>query len=168
MKQVLAAMSLFFAAASVAAQAPAKAPPPCQGAEYHQFDFWIGTWDVYLPDGQKAGENRIESINDGCGLLENWSGRGGSVGKSLNLYDRDDQHWHQTWIDNTGGRLVIAGGLVDKRMVLSSEATATGTPMQRIAWTPNEDGSVRQLWESSVDGGKTWTVQFDGKYIRRS
>jgi hypothetical protein len=167
MNHFLAASLLLFATMAAIAQAPAKAPPPCQGDEYRQFDFWIGTWDVYLPDGKKAGENRIESINDGCGLLENWSGRGGSVGKSLNLYDRDDQRWHQTWIDNTGGRLVIAGGLVDKRMVLDSEAVAPGTPRQRIAWTPNDDGSVRQLWESSADGGKTWAVQFDGRYVRR-
>jgi hypothetical protein len=167
MNHFLAASLLLFATVAAVAQAPAKAPPPCQGAEYCQFDFWIGTWDVYLADGQKAGENRIGSINDGCGLLENWSGRGGSVGKSLNLYDRDDQRWHQTWIDNTGGRLVIAGGLVDKRMVLDSETVAPGTPRQRITWTPNDDGSVRQLWESSADGGKTWTVQFDGRYVRR-
>jgi len=25
---------------------------------------------------------------------------------------------------------------------------------------------VRQLWESSSDGGRTWTVLFDGHYVR--
>ena len=35
---------------------------------------------------------------------------------------------------------------------------------ERIAWTPNADGTVRQLWESSKDDGKTWTVSFDGLY----
>ena len=165
MKPILAGALLALLAANAIAQAPAR-PPPCQGLEYRQFDFWIGTWDVYLADGQKAGENRVESINDGCGLLENWSGRGGSGGKSLNAYDRDDKRWHQSWIDNGGDRLVIAGGLVDKRMVMSSDPAAAG-PLQRIAWTPNDDGSVRQLWESSADGGKTWTVQFDGRYVRR-
>jgi len=97
-------------------------------------------------------------------LLENWSGRGGFTGKSLNIYDRDDKRWHQTWVDSSGGLLMIAGGLVDKRMVLSSEA---GGAWQRITWTPNDDGSVRQFWEASADAGKTWTVQFDGKYVRR-
>ena len=34
----------------------------------------------------------------------------------------------------------------------------------RITWTPNGDGTVRQLWESSTDGGATWSVAFDGTY----
>lgn len=145
--------------------APAPAPPPaCQSAEYRQFDFWIGTWDVFQPNGDKAGENRIEPISAGCALLENWSGRGGFTGKSLNIYDSTDKRWHQTWVDSSGSLLMIAGNLVDKRMVLGSE---TGSAHQRITWTPNDDGSVRQLWESSSDGGKTWAVLFDGKYVRR-
>ncbi|MGZ3405295.1 MAG: hypothetical protein ACXWIY_12840 [Caldimonas sp.] len=158
-------------AGPAAAQTAPTPPPACQSAEYRQFDFWIGTWDVFLPNGQRAGENRIEPIAGQCALLENWSGRGGVTGKSLNIYDRDDKRWHQTWVDGSGGLLMLAGGLVDKRMVMASEANApNGAPapvLQRIAWTPNDDGSVRQLWESSADGGKSWTVQFDGKYVRR-
>jgi len=38
---------------------------------------------------------------------------------------------------------------------------------ERVSWTPGEDGRVRQLWESSRDAGKTWTVVFDGTYVRR-
>ncbi|CAN5170593.1 hypothetical protein BH11PSE14_BH11PSE14_24070 [soil metagenome] len=35
---------------------------------------------------------------------------------------------------------------------------------ERITWTPNADGSVRQFWESSSDDGKRWTTAFDGLY----
>ena len=152
------------------AQTPATAPPTCEAAEHRQFDFWIGDWEVFLPSGQKAGENRVDSINAGCSLLENWSGRGGYTGKSLNIYDRTDKRWHQVWVDSTGGVLMLAGGFADKRMVLESGPVAggSGAPViHRIAWSINEDASVRQLWESSSDAGKTWTVQFDGKYVRR-
>ena len=38
------------------------------------------------------------------------------------------------------------------------------TQHERITWTPNADGSVRQRWETSTDDGKTWTVAFDGIY----
>jgi len=148
------------------AQAPAPPPPACQSVEHRQFDFWLGVWDVYQPNGQKAGESRIESIGAGCALLENWEGRGGFSGKSLNSYDRTDKLWHQTWVDSSGSRLVIAGSLVERQMVLSSDPASAG-PLQRITWTPNDDGSVRQFWESSADAGKTWAVQFDGKYVRR-
>jgi hypothetical protein len=40
-------------------------------------------------------------------------------------------------------------------------------PIQRITWAPQADGSVRQLWESSKDGGRTWSTAFDGKYVKK-
>jgi hypothetical protein len=161
---VAAVTALLAVAGAAVAQTPAPPPPPCQSGEHRQFDFWLGEWEVFLPDGKKAGDSRIESISAGCAVLENWSGRGGFSGKSLNIYDRDDKRWHQTWVDSSGSRLELAGSYADKRMVLSS---APGATVQRIAWSVNDDGSVRQLWESTADGGTTWTVQFDGKYVRR-
>ena len=38
--------------------------------------------------------------------------------------------------------------------------------MNEITWTPNADGSVRQHWRTTKDGGKTWETAFDGKYVR--
>jgi len=38
---------------------------------------------------------------------------------------------------------------------------------RRAAWTPQPACRVRQLWESSSDGSKTWTVVFDGLYARQ-
>jgi hypothetical protein len=54
-------------------------------------------------------------------------------------------------------------------MILSSQPrrTDTGIDVQRITWTKNADATLRQLWESSTDGGKTWTVAFDGLYRKR-
>jgi len=161
-----AALAALLAAPGAAlAQTPAPPPPACQSAEYRQFDFWLGEWEVFLPTGKKAGDSRIEAISAGCALLENWSGNGGFSGKSLNSYDSSDKQWHQSWVDSSGSRLELAGSYADKRMVLAS---GSGAAMQRIAWSVNDDGSVRQLWESSADGGKSWAVQFDGKYVRRN
>ena len=164
----VASVAALFVLAPTSARAqtvpPAPPPPACQTAEYRQFDFWLGEWEVFLPGGKKAGDSRIESIAAGCALLENWSGNGGFSGKSLNSYDSEDKRWHQSWVDSSGSRLELVGSYADKRMVLSS---APGSTVQRIAWSVNDDGSVRQLWESSADGGKTWAVQFDGKYVRR-
>ena len=152
--------------------AQAKAPKACQEDSYRQFDFWIGAWDVLLPDGSKAGENRIESIASGCALQESWKGRGGFSGSSLNSYDSSDRNWHQTWVDSTGGRLELAGGLEAGAMVLSATAPDPQKPnvkvTQRISWSVNGDGSVRQFWQSSEDGGKTWATVFDGRYVRKN
>ena len=53
-------------------------------------------------------------------------------------------------------------------MVLEGEVrSADGSRTRhRITWTPDADGSVRQLWESTNDKGE-WTVAFDGRYTRR-
>jgi len=39
--------------------------------------------------------------------------------------------------------------------------------INRMTWFNNPDGTVRQLWEQSKDGGLAYTVQFDGLYRKR-
>jgi len=147
-------------------------PPPTPPAETRQFDFWLGEWDVTTPDGKPAGHSRIEAVAGGAALLENWSGdppTPGESGKSLNVYNAAKKQWQQFWVDNGGGVLELAGGLVEHRMVLAGEHDAKGKHYsERITWTPNADGSVRQLWEQSTDGGKTWQTAFEGLYRRKN
>lgn len=167
----LLALALALPAVPASAQSVSGADTkPCQSSEHRQFDFWVGTWDVFATSGKKVGENRIELIADGCALLEQWTGNGGVTGKSLNSYDAIDRRWHQTWVDNSGTLLMLAGRLVERSMVMSmtgpSPTDPKATVLQRITWTPANDGSVRQLWELSSDAGKSWTVLFDGRYVR--
>ena len=155
----------------VAADAAPKPVAACDAAVHHQFDFWIGDWDVRDAQGKPAGRNRITRVHDGCGLLEQWSGAGNVTGSSLNAYDPARRAWHQTWIDNTGNVLVLEGEWQDGRMVLRGTAplaTGAAPALQRISWQPLPDGRVRQLWESSSDRGTTWSTVFDGYYTRRT
>ncbi len=39
--------------------------------------------------------------------------------------------------------------------------------LERLGFTLLAGGHVRQLWEQSTDGGKSWTVAFDGLYVPR-
>lgn len=155
-------------AAPAAAPAPAPRPTPCATPEYRQFDFWIGTWEVRSPAGQLAGHNTIRPILGGCVLHESWTGNGGSVGESFNIYDGVGGEWHQTWVDNGGLLLQIHGGLdEDGRMVLHGEAPrpdGRGVNLNEITWTPEADGAVRQHWRVSSDGGYTWQDAFVGIY----
>jgi hypothetical protein len=149
-----------------------SAPPPrraCAAAEHHQFDFWIGEWDVTLPDGSRAGSNRIEPILGGCALRETWTGARGSHGTSYNAYDASRRRWHQTWVDDQGNLLVLEGTLAGGRMTLEGETvdSAGHSQQQRIVWERTAPGHVRQLWETSSDGGATWTTAFDGHYVKR-
>jgi len=148
----------------------ADAPPPCSAAENRQFDFWVGDWTVTTASGGKyAGHNTIQKVLSGCALHESWTGAKGGKGNSYNVYDSARGVWHQTWVDGTGGLLVLEGHLVEGRMVLEGEQKdADGkTVRNRITWTPLAGGKVRQLWDTSNDGGASWSVVFDGIYAKR-
>jgi hypothetical protein len=92
----------------------------------------------------------------------------GSAGTSFNIYYVGDRRWHQTWVDNSGGLLRLDGGLQDGKMVLSGARTtrAGKRVIDRIVWTPASNGDVRQVWDYSSDGGKTWHAVFDGTYVK--
>src|SRR5262249_46376888 len=61
----------------LAAKFAAFAAPCTQpGSPWRQFDFWVGTWDVYDRSGNRVGESRIERILGDCVVLENWKGTG--------------------------------------------------------------------------------------------
>ena len=143
--------------------------PPCIGPEFHQFDFWLGEWDVTTLDGKRAGWNIIRREMGGCVLVENWTGASGTTGRSFNIYTPTDGKWHQSWVDSQGRLLQIAGGLVAGDMVMSGETVdATGAKvLNRISWHKVTDDQVRQHWELSSDGGASWTDAFLGIYTRK-
>jgi len=140
----------------------------CCTDEHQQFSFWEGDWNTFTPDGKLAGTNKIVWLQDSCILQENWtSARGLYTGTSYNYYDASTNEWHQTWVDNQGGSLQLKGEWTGKSMVLKSETLQNQKGenyRNRITWTPNEDGTVRQLWEVSSDNETTWKAVFDGLY----
>jgi hypothetical protein len=154
------------------AQNPPAPPPDCTAPEHRQFDFWLGDWAVTDSTGQRRlGDSRISSILKNCVLLEEWTGAGGSSGKSYNIYSRADGKWHQSWVSDTGNLLLLEGGLRNGAMVLQGETPSPtgGTTLQRITWSvvDSDRDHVRQMWELSTDGGATWNVAFDGHYRRK-
>lgn len=150
----------------VAALAQTPTPPV-----NHDFDFWVGDWEVTnQTNGKKAGENHIEPRHGGRVLVESYTTPGKYTGMSLNAYDGLAKRWHQCWMDNAGGVLDLYGGLVDGKMVMTGETSQSNgaKQLERITWTPNADGSVRQHWEQSTDSGKAWITVFDGLYKRKA
>jgi hypothetical protein len=161
-------LTLAFALWSSAAEAQQAArPPACTSTEHHQFDFWIGDWEVTLPNGKFACTKRIDPLRTGCVLRESCSVSGGMHGTSYNIFVAARRRWHQTWVDDGGNLLQLEGAFQDGNMVLIGEQKSdSATTLQRITWTPNGK-EVRQVWDSSTDGGKTWLVVFDGTYRKK-
>jgi hypothetical protein len=155
-------------AACLAAANPVAAETgPCSTPAHRIFDFWLGEWQVQRPDGTIAGINRIEVKHDGCVLREQYTGSGGYSGESLNIYDPARGVWHQTWVDSSGLLLLLEGGMRGGSMILEGQTIGDDgeSIRQRITWTPNADGTIRQLWESTDAEGQ-WGTVFDGLYSR--
>jgi len=149
--------------------APPRQPPCKARPEYRQFDFWVGEWDVQNPQGQSAGTNSVRLILGDCVVFENWTGARGGEGKSFNVYNAATGRWQQTWVDNSGSVLELHGDYKENQMRFVGETRAADgkVTLERLTFTKLSDGRVRQFWEQSADGGKTWTVAFDGTYIRK-
>lgn len=149
----------------------AQPPCACCHEKAKQFHFWVGNWEVHNPKGKLAGTNRIVLMEGNCVMQENWTAAGGGyTGTSYNFYNTSTGKWQQLWLDNQGGNLQLEGEWNGSAMVLQSKPGKNPQgqlQIDRITWTPNADGTVRQLWEASVDGGVTWTVAFDGLYRKK-
>jgi hypothetical protein len=160
--------SLALLALTAASTTCAVAASPCDAPEHRAFDFWLGEWQVHNPASKLAGVNRISSEYNGCVLHERYDTGRGYSGESLNTFDAGRKVWHQTWVDTAGTLLVLEGGLRNGSMVLEGQTTGAGAQVtrHRITWTPNADGSVWQLWESTDAKGQ-WAVAFDGLYTRK-
>jgi len=139
----------------------------CCTEKNSEFDFWVGTWSVTKPDGTPAGSNTITKIQDNCVLRENWtSATTGYTGMSSNFYNSQTDQWEQLWLDNQGGMLHLKGNRKGNQMILQSDQFKNdkGEPyFHRITWTLNEDGSVRQYWETITNNNEV-VVAFDGLY----
>jgi hypothetical protein len=154
-----------------AAQTPPKPGAGCADAAHHAFDFWIGRWDVVTTnDGKPAGSSLIEAVYSGCAIRENWTDPTGFSGGSLNTYDPIGGKWRQTWTDSANSWREFVGGIEDGKMVLVARRALKTDPaktlLERMIFTPNADGSVRQFSDQSTDDGKTWTIRYDFTYRR--
>ena len=147
---------------------PASPPRDCSAPEHRQFDFWEGDWTVTDSAGQVSyGTSRITREESGCLLRERWTGARGGTGQSLNFYDRVTGTWAQVWVASNGTVLRLTGGLAGAAMRLEgASGTGASAVRNRITWTPQPDGRVRQTWTVSRDGGATWQPSFDGWYRR--
>ena len=137
---------------------------PCDRPEFRQFDFFAGDWDTYdaSDTSRVVARNQVTPILDGCVLREAYQQNDGLVGESYNLYDKARHRWHQSWVTNRGGLLLLDGGLDHGRMVLTGterKPDGTSSLLRGVWWSEGPD--VHEKAERSTDGGKTWTPVFD-------
>jgi hypothetical protein len=161
----------FFLMVMIAVQGQtATVPCACCGEENKQLDFWIGDWVVYS-NGQMVGFNKINKIEGDCVLRENWkSVLSSHSGTSYNFYNKTTRKWRHVWVGNDGVIVDVQGEYKDRKMVMVGDEFVDeklNRVINRVTWFNNTDGTVRQVWEQSKDGGLAWNVQWDGLYRKR-
>ncbi|TLU64618.1 hypothetical protein FE810_11040 [Thalassotalea litorea] len=159
---------------------PAVAAANCNEAAYNQFDFWLGEWQVFnetkplgsnvasqASNNSPSATSKITKILGNCSILEEYQTTSGFIGKSLNIFDKQKNAWHQTWVDNSGLLLQLDGKFENNVMVLQGVITnKDGAKVeQKISWQALENGDVRQIWEQRNSGGD-WQILFNGRYVK--
>ena len=143
---------------------------PCEGIpEASGFDFWVGRWEVRMPDGTLIGTNTITKRDGGCSIQERWEGAGGSTGTSVSFYLPSRGEWRQVWTGSSGTLFDITGtaGTGTMHMEGTIEYVETDRVVAfRGTWTEGADGRVRQKLEEFDLAAQTWILWFDGFYRR--
>ena len=144
---------------------------PCMySAMARQFDFWLGDWDVFVK-GNKVGENLVKLDTQGCTLVENWKNNSGGLGKSLNVYNASIKKWQQFYVSGQGSVFEFAGNYKPSEKIMHFTAETIGPDGAKIMhifeFHNLSDKTVRQWWQQSTDGGKTWKSVWDSIYIKK-
>ena len=159
--------------ARIMEQAKKNQRPCAYTPENRQFDFWLGEWNVSTTQGAvPSGNSKIELILEDCVVQENWKSLNSPyAGRSYNIYNASLKRWEQYWVDNVGGNIFFYGGLKDGVMDYWTDdlPQPDGTKLKRhLQFFKLGSDSVRQFSQGSSDGGKSWQVEYDFTYIRKS
>jgi len=172
---------LFLIALFVKSISGSTLPPDssyCSSAEAHQFDFWIGTWNIQQKIIQKDGtwlktraRDSVFSILKGCAIEEHWHGdvkffwagmkhTKPLEGFSIRYYDIKDKKWHIRWMDNLNPTLGdgLTGNFRNGRGEFFHERnTGKGKQLSRITFSDITKNSFHWDLSISSDKGRTWT-----------
>lgn len=152
------------------------------GDPTHQFDFWIGDWDVTLrvqqSDGtwkdQHKAEDRVYSILDGKAILELWSeGKEGINGYSLRYYNPAKKKW-DLWLNwagkNRSGTHGLEGEFRNGRGEFFAERKQPDGSDRITRYTFSDITPNSLRWDDgySTDGGKTWSSNWIMEFSRKA
>jgi hypothetical protein len=181
-KSVRSRMSFILAASwliALAAVNPAigrQTPKTATDARYpcradHTFDFWAGTFDATPWDqpGVPTGQLHNTLEYEGCVIVERWTSAKGSAGMSMSFYDVNRHVWRMVWNDDANQSNDFEGAYRDGAMRFTGWVLdSAGARM--LASNVLQDVSpdtVRHIYSTSPDNGKTWVVRSDGRFTRR-
>jgi hypothetical protein len=150
------------------APAPAPGTAFCAGAPFDEFDFWVGEWEVEV-GAPGRGRSVVTNQLSGCLVEESFQTADGYESVTWVSYDALESRWFRYSIDSEGQRLELSGVAQGDAIVLTGEdRLRTGqTGLVRATWERRGPNLVRQLFETSLDGGASWKVDLRTIYHRK-
>jgi hypothetical protein len=158
-----------FAAATVSAAMEASQPVPATGAcdtpQHHQFDFWVGDWQVFDAETNTlVAFDRVEKLAEGCIVQQNlnlltdlWRRPGAPnrlSGIGVNRFD--GEAWLQLWADNQWGAIAMRGALDEHGAMVFKSITPSRNRDLKVVWEKHADGTVRNLEYVAPAGSGKW------------
>ena len=139
----------------------------------NEYDFWLGEWRVtwLTKDGTKIeGTNIIETTLDGKVLQERFYDPSTNFkGTSISVYNPKTSIWHQAWADNQGGYYNFIGETIgDKKYFKTLPIYKKDSVIiKRMAFYNITEKTMKWDWESSIDDGKNWTLNWQIEYSKK-
>lgn len=142
-------------------------PAGCTEAAHRQLDFWLGEWDVSPERVAElvVAESSITLMDQGCVVFEEWRPLVGAHGRSTNIFDVNDQHWHQTWVSAAGRRTEYRGQFEDGAMRYN-DVTEPANGRFRMTLQQVDANTVRQWSERFDEATNNW-LHLGGLIYRR-
>jgi hypothetical protein len=170
---------LLATAASNQVQKPSAPSPPAQTADdarypcraVHTFDFWVGTFDATpwnRPTAPPGGQLHNTREYEGCVIVERWTSVKSS-GMSMSFYDINRHVWRMVWNSDSNQSNDFEGSYSDGAMRFKGwvlDSTGKRLLASNVLQNVSAD-TIRHIYSTSADNGKTWVVKSDGRFVRR-
>ncbi len=169
-------VSAFLPASAATPPAAAQTPTsPCDTPQHHQFDYWVGDWQVFdATNNQLVAVDHVEKHSAGCIVQQNLTFitdmyRRDGVGYRLagiGVNRFDGERWLQLWADNQWGAIALRGAPDEHgSLVFTSIVPSRGRDL-KIIWEKQADGTVRNLEYVAPTGTQKWEKYGDLIYRR--
>ncbi len=157
---------------------PVMGPPD----EIKEMDWIIGIWDVEMKSRfdlqdtnwvHSIGQAKYEWIAGGGALMMTFDSDMMGIpvqGTMLQCYSRELDEWQAVWVDNMGAMIsyYTGGHTEDGKTVMTGEDIWEGQKFLTRITTWNETGETFDwMMEHSYDGGETWHVSANAKYVKQ-
>lgn len=172
----LAFVLFYLIAGPVAGRAASNGPDeeiryPCRSV--HTFDFWVGDFEArpWNEPQNSPATGRLHNTREyeGCVIVERWNGTTGSAGMSMAFYDVNRKAWRMVWNSDGNSSNDFEGQYRDGAMRFEGwvlDAHGKRMLARNVLQNVSPD-TIRHIYSTSSDDGKTWDVKSDGRFVRR-